>query len=169
MAAFAAITAGNLAGILSGDAIETGAAVIGQRLYNYGYRKRHPLDRSYPSAKRVQQSYGIVPRKRKRSKSMSEVTPRGRSRSFDHHMSDPSHGTGESQSTVELREQDIRVGKLYVDRVELPFQGTNVNQPENNYMIKGIKIHHEWHGKFSDNSTSVSATPTGHMGPCVIN
>lgn len=174
MAFFGAATLGTIASIASGDALETGVALGAQRIYNYGYRKTHPLTHTNPGAKRARSKGGSFPPGQYPSPKRLKMSTPTRSRSIDHHMSDASHGTSisNSNSTIGARLDNLRVGKLYARRWQLPGQSNlpeRINVRDGNIRVSGIKVHREFTGVHCDNTLTPTQSSTGYMGPMVLN
>jgi len=182
MALYGAVTLGNLAAISGGDALETGVALTSQRIYNRGYRYYHPLGPKYEGAKPVYNSYGLKTSTPAKRPGTSLVSPSpgqrqrtsgsmaARSRSINHHMSDKSHGTGQSYTAnaKKVKNSNLGYGKLYWSRIVLPPAATsdaNINRRDNNILLKGVKINRYFYGQ---SATKVSSTQ-GYCGPAVIN
>lgn len=167
MAGIVPLTIGTLAGIAGGDAVETGAAVSSQRLYNRIYRGRHPLGSSYPE--------GAIPVRPKRLQDLfdkeylDDMQRRGPKRLKV--QSDGKHGYGMAFSNTinGIKTENLPVGVFNWNRVDLPplqDDSNEINRRENNIFLKGVKIHREWHGQIYSTTPNVA---TSYIGPMKIN
>lgn len=89
-----------------------------------------------------------------------------------HHARQPKLPGGEVSHRY-YDQDDVRIGKLYWNRLRLPAQETFVGSKgrERHIYIKGFKIDAEWFGKHANSVdvTNPQEHPRGFMGPCVIN
>lgn len=126
-----------------------------------------------PGRKRAQPPSTVTPSPASKRPNMSTYT---RHRSINHATGDQSHGLGERSGTGLIRRQNERCCKLYVSRLALPYIDPDIDMThtanKGSLLIKGWKIHKEFHGMPSDSSNQPNPTARGsasHMGPCIVN